>query len=208
MTSLGGEAPERDFAARWLEARAGNEAAREALLLPLRPAVRRFIGSRMGAGVRRWAEPDDVEQATFLDAVRRMSLFPDDLSESELRSFLFVIASRQIAEVRRKARDAGWSEVPGDEVCIEVTDTGLVTRADDERHLAELIGLLPREQAEVVHRRVIDHQSVDAIARELDVSFEAVKKRLFRGRRALARFVNRGPRDGATPEEPGDDAAV
>ena len=170
----------------WRRARDGDRDARTALVERYRNRLRRFVERRMGAGVRRQVEPEDVVQSTMLTFFDRLAGFPDDLDEAQARAYLFQIAKWRIADIAERAgRERGDSVFPESAVAAHVSSAGPVTRHDDVRWTRDQIDGLPKDYAEVMRRFYVDGIRVALIAEELGVARDVVKQRLHRGRNMI-----------------------
>ena len=130
-----------------------------------------------------------IAMMTFLERLRR---FPEVLSESDLRARLFQITKWKIADPlknpRRERREGSMEQ--GFDPVAGRSSRGSVTRADDRRHLRELIGRLRESYATVLQHCVLEDRSIAETASLLELSEENVRKRLLRARNELAELTS------------------
>ena len=152
---------EERFADTLSAAQAGAEWAIADLYRRLNPALLRFLRARAGD------DAEDVASRTWLDAARNLGSFRGD--ESELRAWLYTIASRRMADEYRRRRRRPvelvaaqtLAAVPGGRVVEEEAELG---RLGDEA-ARTIVASLPEDQAEVVLLRVVAGLSVEQVAR-------------------------------------------
>jgi RNA polymerase sigma-70 factor, ECF subfamily len=172
------------FAAVLAAAQAGSEAAFSRLWRDSNPALLRYLR------VLAPEVAEDVAADTWLHVVRGLAKFRGD--ESAWRAWLFTTARRRLVDdARRRARRA---EAPLDE-----DSAGRIAAPADAADAAlerigtqaaiELLGLLPRPQAEVILLRVVGGLDTDAVARLTGRSPGAVRVAAHRGLRRLAEIL-------------------
>ncbi|MEE9392718.1 MAG: sigma-70 family RNA polymerase sigma factor [Planctomycetota bacterium] len=175
-----------DFSETYRLAREGDRDAFESIVEDLRERLLRFIDRRMGAQVRRKSEPADIYQNVVLTLLDRLSRYPGDLGEDELRGYVFQIAKWKIADVMKKGtREGGESLLPPGEVPLPADSVGPITRADERRWTQEQIASLADKYAIVLRHYYVEGASVVQISKSLGLSEDAVKQRLSRGRNQL-----------------------
>lgn len=174
------------FKDHYAAARAGDEAAFARIVSRFRDRLERFIDRRMGAQVRRRCEPDDIFQNVMLTLLGRISGYPGDLDEDELRAYAFQIAKWKIADVlKRGDREGGESVLPSAELPAGAPSEGPVTLNDERRWTREEIATLPDTFADVMRLYYVEGKSASQIATDLELSLDNVKQRLSRGRARL-----------------------
>jgi len=176
--------------AQWLaQARQGEEQAFawlvEAYQVPVYNVCYRLLGDR--------GEAEDAAQESFLRAYRSMGSYDP---ERKFRTWLLSIASHYCIDQLRRRRinaysfeeDDSWEQVgepaPGPEAALAAREKESALR-DLLRHLG------PQDRAAIVLRYWYD-LSNEEIARSLSLSVEAVKSRLHRARRELAKRWDEG----------------
>ena len=190
--------PEPTFKEKYALARRGDRKAQEQLVQGLQPRLLRFLERRMGAEARRMTEAEDLAQSTLLDLLERLDRFPEDLGETEFTAFALQLARWRLASLfRTRKSDVGASRAPGD-AWVLPADTGIVTREDDRRWMSALISKLPPTLAEVLQAFHFRGESIALIAERMNLSRDAVKQRLSRGRHRLRDLMvdawqSRGP---------------
>ena len=169
-------------------ARSGDERALERLLKVARPDLERYA--------RRHCESDDVEEAVQ-DALwilyRRLGGLR---SIAAFSGWLFQVVRRAcLGLARRRKRTVSIDDVPEVLLC-----DGAASDADLRVRLSRIISSLPPAYREVLLLKDVQGLTAEEIAELLEVSLEAAKSRLHRGRaivRAGLRIDARGPDAGA-----------
>ncbi|MCA8957890.1 MAG: sigma-70 family RNA polymerase sigma factor [Planctomycetes bacterium] len=180
-----------EFAATYARARAGSADDRGVLARAFGEQLRAFVRSRAGAEVRRVVGLDDLCQEALLTFFRRIEGFPPDLGERELLGFLLKIAGWAIGDVlRRKDPVRGESAAVVFEPASPEPSRGPVTRADDRRRLAEIIGRMREGYRSVLECTVLDGLGVPDTAARLGLTEQAVRKRISRARLELRRVLD------------------
>ena len=166
-------------------ARAGDQAALEALYRDLAPAV---LGYLRAQGAK---DAEDLASETFVGMVRGLPRFQGD--GQAFRSWLFSIAHRRVLDerralARRPVEVVAPTEVPeepgGDVEGEAMASIGTVWAR-------EAISRLTPDQRDVVLLRVLGDLSLDEVGRILGKSVGAVKSLQRRGLVALARNLDR-----------------
>ncbi len=151
----------------------------------------RLLCSLAYSATGRLSESEDVAQETFLTAWRELR----NLREPEkLRPWLCGILRNKASRLRRRegrepVREADALEVAGE---IESGDKPVTTRAMDSEeqqilwHALEQVPETYREPLVLFYR---EHCSIEHVADALDLTEDAVKQRLSRGRRILQERV-------------------
>jgi RNA polymerase sigma factor (sigma-70 family) len=184
-----GTGPRRDrlgerFAAVVDAARAGETWALEQLWLAYAGPVRGYLR------LHRVPDADDLTSDVFLGAFRTIERFTGD--EAAFRSWLFTIAHRRVADVRRAAGRRPALE-PLDEPALPpepAPDAEVLQRLAEERVQA-LCGRLAPDQRDVLLLRLVGGLTVDEVADALGKSSGAVKALQRRGLAALRRILER-----------------
>ncbi len=187
-----------DFERRLELARAGDREAMEWLVERYQASLAAMVRRRLGPGLRRQLEEEDVQQSVFGELVRDL---PHLRAEDE-RALLAWLAGLVENKLRNKARDAGRQKrqsgplerlEPGDswDARCDPPDPGpspsqnFRHREEVERLQAALNGL-PEEQRRVFVLRAFQQQDWPTIARGLYVTVKAAQGRYDRARLALA----------------------
>jgi RNA polymerase sigma factor (sigma-70 family) len=132
-------------------------------------------------------ESEDIAQETFITAWKHLRLLREP---AKLRSWLCgIVRNRVYKTLRREGREplhhAESLEFVSDTPADETLPSEQAVRADEEAILwraLERIRELYREPLILFYR---EHQSIEAVAAELELSEDAVKQRLARGRKLL-----------------------
>jgi len=156
------------------------------------PAIAGYASSR---GIR---QPDDVVQDVLVTAVRKLDDFQGD--RDALRSWLFVLAHRRIADRHRRFHRsplvlvADHEPTPADQGDV---DTGLL-RSEAVSDAMAAFDILSDRQRAVLQMRIIDERSPAAVADELGLSQANVRviqcRALARIRRHLENRTKTGDR--------------
>jgi RNA polymerase sigma factor (sigma-70 family) len=132
--------------------------------------VYRFLVAAVGP-----QDADDCFQETFLSALRA---YPGLRDESNLRGWLFTIATRKAMDHWRRARRRA---VP----VAEVPERAAPEVADGDPELWRSVRELPpMQRAAVIHRYVLDLTYAD-VAMALGCSVDAARANAYEGRRKL-----------------------
>lgn len=159
-------------------------------------AVRDYCRRRLASDV-----VDDVVAETFLTAWRRLDDVP---SGNTARLWLYRVAYRVIGHswrstARRRRLDARLRLVaPGP---AAAADESVIASAD-RRRVLDAAGRLNHTDAEVLRLTAWEQLSVGDIAAVLEIAPNAVKQRLHRARRNLAREYRRLDGQSTTPDAP------
>ncbi|MEW6074616.1 MAG: sigma-70 family RNA polymerase sigma factor [Planctomycetota bacterium] len=150
-------------------AQAGEHAALERLFARYYDRVRRIVRIRLGAGLRRMLDAEDILQETFVEAVRSFDAF-EVREEARLIDWLGRIAENRIRAAARQARAAKRDrarEVTLERLRSSVASGALVPEpaasitlpgdraaaAEERERLEECIAALKEEYREVILRR-------------------------------------------------------
>lgn len=180
--------------------RQGDRAAFDALYDQHRARIFSFL-ARM-SGRRELAE--DLVQETFLRLVR---FAPRLAPDTRLDVWLLSVARNLCrSHYRWSAVDRGglfaWRERAGEEPPVSPFD--MTSARELERRVEYALGQLSFDMREVVILTAIERLPNDEIARMLQVSPEAVRQRLSRARKLLAKALRRGEHtslEGIVPDE-------
>jgi RNA polymerase sigma-70 factor (ECF subfamily) len=161
-----------------------------------RAALLGFIERRLGGGLRRKVEPDDMFQEVAAEAVR--SLPTIDLGDRDPFAWLCQLAERRIIDAHRRffgaaKRDAG-REVPIDKgapdasraavidmlIASMTTASEVFSRNVRYQQLTEALSSLPEEQREALRLRYVDGLPSKQIAEQLGKSDGAIRVMLTR----------------------------
>ncbi len=172
---------EGDFPAVLHAAAGRDEAAFARLWRDAHPPLLRYL--RVVAG----DAAEDVAAEVWLEVARRLARFRG--GEPEFRGWLFTVARRRVADLRRHSRRHPI-RLTGDAADLDrpaADDTAEAALANLSAESAlELIATLPRHQAEVIVLRVVAGLDVGQVARLTGRRPGAVRVAAHRGLRALA----------------------
>ena len=152
--------PESDFGEVLAAARAGEEWAVAVLYRDLHPRLRRYLGARASGAA------EDVEGEVWLAVAQRLHQFDGD--ELAFRAWIFSIARRRLADLRRTAARRRTAVAPVEE--LDRADAGadpgevVLEAMTGDDAVAFVRRSLPPEQAEVVILRVVAGLEVDQVA--------------------------------------------
>ncbi|MGQ0650037.1 MAG: RNA polymerase sigma factor [Gemmatimonadaceae bacterium] len=148
------DASDSDLISRWL---AGDERAASMLVEKHADPVARYVSS---LGLR--GGIDEVVQDTFVRAFGSLASFRGD---SSLRTWLFTIARRLVADARRALRrQRDVAEVQENDAATEYDSLDHLIADESQQRMHEAIGRLSPTQREVFLLRVNDGLSYKEIA--------------------------------------------
>lgn len=126
----------------------------------------------------------DLTAETFAEALSSAARF--DPSRGEAAAWLFGIARHLLARSRERGRVENQARIRLGLPPLALDDRliAAIEAAGDERALRVMAGL-PEDQRRALHARVLEEQSYDEIAAELQCSQSVVRKRVSRGLAAL-----------------------
>lgn len=167
----------------WDQAAPGSDAAFGALFERHSSAVYNYCFRRLGE----WAGAEDLMAATFLEAWRRRDEVR--LIRDSLRPWLLGVATNLMRNDRRskRRREAAIQRLTTDTLEHGFADD-VAARIDDERRMAELLGLLGRMttgEQDVIALVIWSELTYEEAAVALRVPVGTVKSRLSRARRRL-----------------------
>jgi RNA polymerase sigma-70 factor (subfamily 1) len=159
-----------------------------------RPALLAFIEQRLGAGLRRKLEPQDVLQELAIKALH--DLPQTDLTGRDPFSWLCHLAGQCIVDGHRHfaaGKRAAAREVPGNVPAGEgsqdfvallaaslTSPSQAVQRNERQARLQEALAVLPEEQREVLRLRYVEGLATKEIAQKLGKSDVATRVLLTR----------------------------
>lgn len=190
-------------------ARAGDQDALGQLLVGYEGYLALLLRARLGPDLRSKVDPDDVVQATFLDAHRQFDQFRGQ-TEQALTAWLRTILAGQLARIARQylgtaARDARLErQIQVDlDNSSQAIDLGLAANASTpSQHaarrehavlLAEALDRLPAQYREVIVLRHVEGLAFADVADRMRRSEDSVQKLWVRGlarlRQALEKSI-------------------
>ncbi len=172
----------------------------------VRPQLTAFIERKLGAGLRRKVEPDDIFQEVSVDAVRSL---PDvQLGDRDPFSWLCQVAERRIVDAHRhhfgaKKRDAA-REVPLGSPGGDTQSPGLInllvqsmttpsqafSRNAREMRLLDALQQLPEDQREALRMRYVENLPSKQIAEKLEKTDAATRVMLTRSLKRLEQVLS------------------
>jgi len=169
-------------------ARQGNTRAMQQLLQAVSPRVGRVVRVVLGAD---HPDRDDVEQLSLLAFTHALGGFR---GECEPVHYASRIAVRTAVHARQRIRkqQARFDDLAD---LDEATATTATTAHDDalaerrKRHVRELLGIIPADQAEALALRVALGWSLEEIAAAADTPVNTVRSRLRLAKEALRRRI-------------------
>src|SRR5262245_28898469 len=132
-------------------------------------------------------QSEDIAQETFITAWRHLRLLREP---AKLRSWLCGIVRNRIhkslsREGREPAHHAESLESAGDLPAGEALPSERAAKREEEAILWRSLERIPESYREPLILFYREHRSVEAVATELELSEDAVKQRLSRGRKLL-----------------------
>jgi RNA polymerase sigma factor (sigma-70 family) len=133
------------------------------------------------------SQSEDLAQETFIAAWKGLRTLREP---EKLRSWLCSIARNIIANaVRRRKQEPSLAAEPldtvEDQVSTELQPVDRVISSEEESILWRSLGHIPQLYREPLVLFYREGQSIESVAKQLELSEEAVKQRLSRGRRLL-----------------------
>ncbi len=157
-------------------ARQGDLAAVERLLALCRPDLRRIAQSQCASSV----DPDDAVQESLLLIYRRIGALR---TVASFPAWTFSIVRRECQRLYRSMRGQVGLPEP-DHPIFAYAD-----RFDLRRDLAAAIQSLPEKYREAIILRDFEEFSIAEIADQLQLTREAVKSRIHRGRQMVQEYL-------------------
>lgn len=171
----------------------GDREASESLARWCLPRVRRTVLLSCGAG----PDVDDLVQSTMAIVLTKLDTYRGEAS------FMAWVDRITVNVVRGHYRRQRWTLTRTHDYRMELQtrssgDPGRPDRAMDGRQLFDrlsyhLLALKPSQRLPLI-LSLVQGYSVPEVAAILELSFEATKKRLLRGRRALEKRLRHDPR--------------
>ena len=176
--------------------RQGDPAALASFIAQRRVPLLAYIERRLGAGLRRKLEPEDVFQEVSAEAVRSLSAM--DLAERDPFNWLCQLVERRIIDAHRRffgaaKRDAGREislhRSAPDESRAQVIDmliasmttaSEVFSRNVRQQRLQEALASLPDDQREALRLRYVEGLPSKQIAEQLGKSDGAIRVMLTR----------------------------
>jgi RNA polymerase sigma factor (sigma-70 family) len=194
---------DRELSEHIRAAAAGSAASVARIVERFTPCLLAQADHRLGASLRRFADPADVVSAVWIIALRRLPEFdpqPGAAARTWLR-FLGTILLRQVRDLYEKhlggkpvaASPGGEPGVPDSGAGLPDDTTGIVTRAvraERAEALRDAIAALEPLDRAVVVLRAIEGQTNDIVAASTGLAPNTVSVRL---RRALTKLRERLP---------------
>ncbi|MCC7087392.1 MAG: sigma-70 family RNA polymerase sigma factor [Pirellulales bacterium] len=188
-----------------IRVRAGDADALGEFLVARRPQLMAFLERRLGAGLRRKIEPDDLFQDVSAEAVR--SLGDVDLNERDPFNWLCQVAERRIIDAHRRffgsqKRDAG-REVSLNAGGVDTSRGGLInllvasmttasqafSRDQRQMRLLSALDQLPEEHREALKLRYLEGLPSKQIAEKLNKTDGAIRVMLTRSLAKLQQIL-------------------
>ena len=182
-----------DFQERLARARAGDEPAREELLVSVAERVLLYARARLG-GSRLELEPLDLVQETFVAALQGLDGFRGE--RAQFLSWICSIAEHRLLDIAKRG-NAQKRQPPGG-LCAasalleraRASTSGPWTRAvrlERSEHLHAALASLAEDEREVVLARHFRDESLEEIARAMGRSASASRRLLARALQRLGR---------------------
>jgi RNA polymerase sigma-70 factor, ECF subfamily len=170
---------------------AGDRLATAWLLTEIRPLVVRYCRARVGRQERSFTSADDVAQEVCLAVLTALPTYRDH--GRPFLAFVYGIAAHKVADAHRagmRNRADPVSELP-DAPDEDVGPEQHALREELTRKVAELLGLLPDKQREILLLRVVVGLTAEQAAVVVDSSPGAVRVAQHRALSRLRREVER-----------------
>lgn len=133
------------------------------------------------------SESEDVAQETFVEAWRKLGSLrePDKLKAWLCGILKFKISRHRRKEARQPARNAADLHDVGELESNEERIEDVAMKQEEQALLWQALEGVPATYRETLILYYREHRSVEHVAHELDLSEDAVKQRLSRGRKLL-----------------------
>ena len=130
---------------------------------------------------------EDALQASYLKILEGRARFD---GHSSLRTWVFGVVRRTIAEQRRQAWLRRWIPLGGLAVADGRLDpAATLARSEQARELTAALGRLPRRQREVLHLVFYEDLTIAAAAEVMGVGVGSARTHYERGKAALRRIL-------------------
>jgi len=171
------------------DARQGSPRALQRLLQAVTPRVGRVVRVVLGAG---HPDRDDVEQLSLLAFTQALGGFRGECEPVHYASRIAVRtavhARHRLLKQQERFDDLADVEEP---TATSAHDDALAERR--KRHVRELLGIIPPDQAEALALRVALGWSLEEIAVAADIPVNTVRSRLRLAKEALRRRIEADP---------------
>jgi RNA polymerase sigma-70 factor (ECF subfamily) len=172
---------------------AGDEAATRRLLQHISPYVLRVVRAVLGA---HHGDTEDVVQDVLVIFLRAL---PGFRGESGITTFVSSIAFRRAAQTKRRSRDVSrW--LNEFQHLLQADSAGPSAPSEEALSnlrralLAQVLGELPKAQAEILVLRLVSGFSIEQISEVMACPVNTVRSRLLRGKEALRNQIDADPR--------------
>lgn len=122
------------------------------------------------------ADALDLMQEVFISVYRNLPTFR---SEGSFKGWLFRIASYRCVEFYRKKKPTQNLEDSPEQACEQPVPEQILLMQQNNRQLIEAMQRLPYDQKAVLELKFFGQFTFDEIARQLDISSNTVKSRLY-----------------------------
>ena len=151
----------------------------------------RLLCSLAYSATGRLSESEDLAQEAFVDAWRQLGTLREP---EKLRSWLCGILRHKVGRLRRAdgrepVRQAGSLDDAGELVSAEMPVADVAVRKEEQAILWSALERVPELYREALVLYYREHRSVEHVADALELTEDAVKQRLARGRKILQEQV-------------------
>lgn len=183
-----------------LRARAGDQAAYEALFARVAERVLVYVRCRLGPQLRARVDPWDVLQETYLEAHRSLARFQGG-GEGAFSAWLYRIAENRLRDLAGRwstqKRQAAGGEVHATDVVsrLRAQETGPSTgcaRQEENERLVQAIDQLEPQEREALLLRFFQGRTLEEIASALATSERSVRRLLGQAQVKLGGLLERG----------------
>jgi RNA polymerase sigma-70 factor (ECF subfamily) len=174
-----------------------ERAAVSAVLVAVRPRIRRLVVARLADAGDDLSRTDDVCQAVLLAALERISTLRVP-TVAGLMAFLTAIVGNKVVDLARdRARHPPYVPIDGPRfatggsfahllVTSATSPSSAAARSDEIRRARALLATLPVGDREVLEQVFLEQLETCQIAQRLGISREAAAMRVLRATRSLA----------------------
>lgn len=183
------DAPADDFAATLAAAQRGGVDGIERLYRSVHPRLLRYLRAEAGEAA------DDVGSQTWLEVVGALGSFDGDAAG--FRAFVFTVARRRVADLRRGRRRRpavlmAPGTLPADQSVPGAVEDEVLAELAADLAVRRILEVLSPDQAEIVLLRVVADLPVEEVARLVGKKPGTVRVLQHRALRRLAEAL--GPR--------------
>ncbi|MBO6230560.1 MAG: RNA polymerase sigma factor [Ruminiclostridium sp.] len=139
-------------------------------------------------------DAEDAVHDTFIQIVKNIDKIMQ-IDRPKLRGFLVIISRNCSINIYRKRKKDAHFDIDDEDQPEAADDFDLeqsITNKQEQEKVREALNKMNDDQRSIILMRYFYDMSLDSISSELNISYEAVRKRLDRARSALYRVLTGG----------------